>query len=89
LHPYGNCFYMTGRAASPAEVAGLRHHSPGQEWAFFQTASADWRTLRLRMPIRIAIILRWQDEAVAKAREAMPPTVAEQAANRAQARAFD
>jgi hypothetical protein len=41
------------------------------------------------MPIRIAMIQRWQDEAAAKAREAMPPTVAEQAANRAQARAFD
>jgi hypothetical protein len=43
----------------------------------------------MRMLIRIAMIPRWQDEAVAKAREAMPPTFDEQAANRAQARAFD
>jgi hypothetical protein len=79
----------TARAASAAEVAALRGYSPAREWAHVQAAAADWRASRPRVPITITMILHWQDEAARAEREALPSTIAEQAANRAQARAFE
>lgn len=79
----------TGRAASAAEVAALRGHCSPRAWTYVRDIAVSWRQYRARVPITIQLILIWQDEAAAIERRAIPPTATEQAANRAQTRAFE
>lgn len=77
------------RPARADEVAALRGHARPGTWPCVRAAAADWQRSAPRYPITIAVILNWEDEAVRKVRAAMPPTIAEQAAAKAQARAFE
>jgi hypothetical protein len=76
------------RPARPDEVTALRRFSPGKDWTYVADAAASWLRV-LPTLVTIAMILRWQDEADARSRAAVSPTMAELTAARAQARAFD
>lgn len=78
-----------GRPARPDEVAALRRHARPSTWSCVRDAAADWRRSVPQISITIAMILDWEDKAFRKVRAALPPTVAEQAAVRAQALAFE
>lgn len=81
-----------GRRATPAEVHALRRHARSGTWAYVQGRAArtcDASPVTPVTPVTIAMILRWQDEAVVEQRNTLPRQVAEQAAVRAQARAFE
>ncbi len=77
------------RPARADEIATLRNHARAGTWSCIQDAAADWRHHRPRDPITIAMILDWEADAARKVRAAKPPTIAEQAAARAQALAFN
>ena len=82
-------YRMHQRAARPDEVAALRFYSRPGTWPVVRNAADDWRRSCPRLPITIAMILRWEGEAAAKIRAAMPPSKAAQASAQAQAFAFE
>ena len=76
-------------AARPDEIAALRFYSRPGTWSVVRNAADDWRRSCPKLPITIAMILRWEGEAAAKIRAAMPPSKAELAFAEAQALAFE
>ena len=82
-------YRMHKRAARPDEIAALRFYSRPATWPVVRDAADDWRRSCPKLPITIAMILRWEGEAAAKIRAAMPPSKAEQASAQAQAFAFE
>lgn len=78
----------TVRPARPDEVTALRRYCPGKDWIYVQNVAASWRRV-FPTPVTIAMILRWQDEAAARRRAAILPTMAELTTARDQARAFE
>jgi len=82
-------YRMHKRAARPDEIAALRFYSRPGTWHVVRDAADDWRRSCPKLPITIAMILRWEGEAAAKIRAAMPPSKAEQASAQAQAFAFE
>lgn len=77
------------RAARSDEITALRFYSRPGTWPVVRNAADDWLRSCPRLPITIAMILRWEGEAAAKIRAAMPPSKAEQAFAETQAFAFE
>ena len=59
-------YRMHKRAARPDEIAALRFYSRPGTWPMVRNAADDWRRSCPRLPITIAMILRWEGEAAAK-----------------------
>ncbi|UAJ12446.1 hypothetical protein [Polymorphobacter megasporae] len=82
-------YRMHTRAALPEEIAALRLYSRPGTWPMVRNAADGWRRSRPKLPITIAMILRWEGEAAAEIRATLPPSTAEQAAAKAQVLAFE
>ena len=82
-------YRMHKRAARPDEIAALRLYSRPGTWPIVRSAADGWRRSRPKLPITIAMILRWEGEAATQIRATMPPSEAEQAAAKAQVLAFE
>jgi hypothetical protein len=82
-------YRMHKRAARPDEIAALRFYSRPGTWPIVHSAADGWRGSRPKLPITIAMILRWEGEAATGIRATMPPSKTEQAAAQAQALAFE
>jgi hypothetical protein len=82
-------YRMHTRPARPEEIAALRLYSRPGTWPIVRSAADGWRRSRPKLPITIAMILRWEGKAAAEIRATLPSSKAAQAASQAQAFAFE